>query len=59
MPQNGLKLHTPFLKGGPLNNSKKGGLRQLPHSPYPISTTAYSIIFIRFILLCNCLCFGL
>ena len=43
MPQNGLKLHTPFLKGGPSTTQKRGGLRQLPHSPYPISTTACNI----------------
>ena len=39
MPQNSLKLHTPFLKGGPFDNFKKGGPRRLPHLPHPISTT--------------------
>ena len=40
MPQNSVKLHTPFLKGGPSTTQKRGGLRWLrPHSPHPISTT--------------------
>ena len=39
MSQNNLKLHMPFLKGGPLDNSKKGDPRLLPHLPHPISTT--------------------
>ena len=32
-----------YFRGGPLKSrgpSKKGGLRRLPHSPHPISTTA-------------------
>ena len=31
------KLYMLFSRGGP---QKKGGLRRLPHSPHPISTTA-------------------
>ena len=32
------KLYMLFSRGGP---KKKGGLRRLPHSPHPISTTAH------------------
>ena len=32
------KLYVLFSRGAP---KKRGGLRQLPHSPHPISTTAY------------------
>ena len=42
MPQNSLKLHTPFLKGRVPQQLKKGGcLKRLSHLPHPISTTAH------------------